>query len=373
MRTSTAIKIAAAVISVSAPYNHHAAGEFARIASSMSCGDSTHGGTRGLVGWTWPPLEDGGVPAPQPSGMSSQYIDVLENTTAGTFGTVINVARSGANSRVVVIAFRATMVQQNCLQTLDEHLAPYPPQRELQVHRGFYNAYASLRAQTLEAISRVVERPGSVERFVLTGWSLGGAMASCLTMDLRARGYEQPITVYAFGAPRVGDAAFASAFRALHDVDAYNVWHRGDPVPECGLFVPHGAEGCTQYERGFRQAIGRTVWYPAGLGGRSEHVVCEADSRDPECTPRAGDLSADDHLFYLGEGMMCCEPAGDDAPMLAPAEGGAPVLETLQARCRAPFAVVCNPEGRHEPEERGGVRALKANVGGRPHEALQPE
>ena len=353
-------------------YSARISAEFARLAGAMSCGDSAHGGTDGLTGWTWPPLGDGGVNAPQPRGEGpEEYVTPVENATAGTFGAVIHVAREAEQGQhIILVTLRATIVPENCRANDDERLVPYPPNEELQVHSGFYNAYLSLRPQIMRAI-QAIARDHRPTIFALTGWSLGGAMMTYLAMDLRREGFEQPITAYGYGAGRTGDQAFADAFAALPGINGVNVWHRGDAVPECGLFQPNGDAGCSQYARGFRHGLSTIAWYPAGLADANSgegYVLCPSNAREGGCGPSAADLNFDDHLFYMGEGMFCCNPAGGDRPLLAPSEGGPPVPETISQQCRAPFGSPgCNPNNLHEPDN-ARARAAK----GAAHDVLQP-
>jgi len=355
------------------PFSEGVAHELVRISSSMICGDSRHGSTEGLAEWRAPPIGNGGARAPQrPGGSASELVHPVENVTVGTFGAVINVVRDGPST--VLVSYRPTAVSQNCQTNADEYLMPYPPNTELRVHRGYYNAYLSVRAETLGAIAKIAHGGNEISRFVLTGFSLGGAMLTYLAMELRDAGYDAPITFYGFGMPRTGDRAFKAAFAEL-GIQAVNVWHRGDQVPECALFVPDSEDGCTQYERGFRHAVEWTAWYPGDLArtrSGQEYTVCPSDEQSAECSPASAALNDEDHMFYMGEIMWCCDPAPENEPFLSPVEGGPPMSDSFAAHCHAPFgALGCNPEHLNEPAERG-ARALEAAAQAAAAHSLQP-
>jgi pimeloyl-ACP methyl ester carboxylesterase len=77
----------------------------------------------------------------------------------------------------------------------------------------------------------------------LVGWSLGGGVGVCLAARLHAAGVRVR-EVHAFGAPRVGDAAFA-AWYARCGLGAVTTRYETprDPVPRLprGAYVPVGA------------------------------------------------------------------------------------------------------------------------------------
>ena len=67
-------------------------------------------------------------------------------------------------------------------------------------HTGFYTIYAQVQAE----IQRLVECYGNCTRtFLITGYSLGGALATMCALDLAGFPGIPQATVYTFGAPRV--------------------------------------------------------------------------------------------------------------------------------------------------------------------------
>lgn len=87
------------------------------------------------------------------------------------------------------------------------------------VHRGFMSSALGIYDNVEKAIDG--------HRFILTGHSLGGAIALVTALLGLKRGY-RPEEVVTFGAPRVGFAAFATALAPI----PMRQYRRGnDPVP----------------------------------------------------------------------------------------------------------------------------------------------
>jgi pimeloyl-ACP methyl ester carboxylesterase len=93
------------------------------------------------------------------------------------------------------------------------------------VHRGFDRAFDAVSDQVTQALAE-----GGTEPLLLTGHSMGGALAviaadHCLTEHkLRA------VAVYAFGMPRVGDEDFAVRYNDALGATTYRLVHGDDIV-----------------------------------------------------------------------------------------------------------------------------------------------
>lgn len=88
------------------------------------------------------------------------------------------------------------------------------------VHRGFSNA-------ALTVLDDVLPRLDVAYPVTVTGYSLGGAMATLLSKYLMINGYEV-VDVVTFGQPKVTDAAGLAAFA---DLPILRFVNRNDPVP----------------------------------------------------------------------------------------------------------------------------------------------
>lgn len=96
---------------------------------------------------------------------------------------------------------------------LDNKNLDYPDVYEasrsgVKMHSGFTKAYLAARSD----IHAVVQQ-SSMARWIMTGHSLGGALAKLCAVDLQYN-FSPKISVelYAFGAPRVGNNAFAESY-----------------------------------------------------------------------------------------------------------------------------------------------------------------
>ncbi|GFR44840.1 hypothetical protein Agub_g6182, partial [Astrephomene gubernaculifera] len=130
-------------------------------------------------------------------------------------------------------------------------------QQQMMVHKGFLDAYDSVRATVFALLDAATATTGSssassagsssassaaahpdggapVWRVLVTGHSLGGALATLAAYELAERRTparsRQSISLYTFGAPRVGNRAFAAEFDGLVP-DAWRVTNSNDIIP----------------------------------------------------------------------------------------------------------------------------------------------
>ncbi|QGQ95496.1 lipase family protein [Paenibacillus psychroresistens] len=120
-----------------------------------------------------------------------------------TFGYLIE------SDDTIVLAFRGTTSAADTVSDLIARQMPYPWfANGGNTHRGFTEIYASARKQILDALAK----SDSHKKLIITGHSLGGALATLCALDLAYNTkFASPI-VYTYGAPRVGDPTFAAAY-----------------------------------------------------------------------------------------------------------------------------------------------------------------
>lgn len=147
-------------------------------------------------------------------------------------GSQVAVCKMNRNGKTVyVVTFRGTELQDpRDLQT-DFNFKYSRMSRELpnvRVHTGFLKT-ANLGIQALRVYLDAIRNDPNAE-VVFTGHSLGGAAATVAAAQLSDMGIPRSkISVYAFGAPAVGDAGFERRYR---DLNVWRINRPNDPVPK---------------------------------------------------------------------------------------------------------------------------------------------
>ncbi|CAM9991059.1 unnamed protein product, partial [Phaeothamnion confervicola] len=102
------------------------------------------------------------------------------------------------------------------------------------VHAGFRGAFASVREALADVIDIASGGDGNGAssggwHILVTGHSLGGALATLTTLDFGRRFPKAQVTMYSFGAPRVGNTAFAELFSRVNG-ESFRVVNKRDLV-----------------------------------------------------------------------------------------------------------------------------------------------
>jgi hypothetical protein len=144
----------------------------------------------------------------------------------------VMITRMVQNGKTVyVVAFRGTEVgDPRDLQTdLNTRLAPMSPQlRDVKIHSGFLKT-ANLGVEAVRPLLDQLRNDPNAE-IVFTGHSLGGSGAIVAAAQLADAGVPRnKITAYTFGAPAVGNRAFAERYG---DLRVYRVDRPTDPIPK---------------------------------------------------------------------------------------------------------------------------------------------
>ena len=136
------------------------------------------------------------------------------------------------SNRIVLLSSRGTYSTRNLWADLKIWRVAHPPERgsywlgtQPLVHRGFLQCWISrsFNTRVLESVKRAVKVGGPNMRVLITGHSLGGAVAQLAAFDIKEYcGLNSgQIAVYTFGCPRVGNYAFAEEYE--HRIP--NTWH----------------------------------------------------------------------------------------------------------------------------------------------------
>ncbi|GFZ08973.1 alpha/beta-Hydrolases superfamily protein [Actinidia rufa] len=200
----------------------------------------------------------------------------------------------------IVIAFRGT--QGNSIMNWIEDLywkqvdLDYPGMPDAMVHHGFYCAYheTTVRSGILHAVKRAKELYGDIN-IMVTGHSMGGAMAAFCALDLAVNQKIQNVQVMTFGQPRIGNTAFASYYSQLVP-NTIRVTNDHDIVPHLPPYYPYLTQKTYRH-------FPREVWlYDDGAGTLVYPVekVCDDSGEDPICSRSVVGDSITDHLEYYG-------------------------------------------------------------------------
>ncbi|ORC89948.1 lipase [Trypanosoma theileri] len=226
--------------------------------------------------------------------------------TNHSYGTL---AYMGVSEDRIVISFRGSENIPNWISNMKFGKETYPNAtcKGCSVHIGFYHSFLSLRNEMWVELQRLVaeypRRP-----VLITGHSLGGAMAVLAAADFAAQAYATgtvpQFELYTFGAPRVGNDAFTAWMAALFcsgKHEAYRVTHNRDVVPHLPPML-----------FGFEQTAGE-VWYSGD--GEGNYRTCsdvtgancssEKVEEDSKCSNSLYPISVSDHLEYLGVCTSC--------------------------------------------------------------------
>ena len=138
-----------------------------------------------------------------------------------------------------VVAFRGSLNAKNWWADFSVLLRPWPTGALANAswcpgcyaHSGFAAAYEELRPAVHAALADL----GCTE-LVVTGHSLGAAVAAIASFELRAVHGFHVAAVWTFGKPRVGNPAFANSYTAAArkqgvEPPMWRVVHYHDPVP----------------------------------------------------------------------------------------------------------------------------------------------
>ncbi|KAI9292198.1 alpha/beta-hydrolase [Neoconidiobolus thromboides FSU 785] len=149
-----------------------------------------------------------------------------KNTESRAFITVDH------KNRNVIIAFRGSANLKNWLQNvkiLKSELLPDNP--EVQVHLGFKQCMGALRPNYLPVISNLLKTYPNYH-LIVTGHSLGGAVASLAAADLyfTLKLPSERVKLFTYGEPRVGNNEFAKWYDLLPYYSS-RVVNKNDIVP----------------------------------------------------------------------------------------------------------------------------------------------
>ncbi|KAG5481967.1 hypothetical protein LSCM1_05683 [Leishmania martiniquensis] len=207
-------------------------------------------------------------------------------------------------NKQIVVAFRGANDIEKFLREFSDTIVSYELRyicgRRCSVNLDFSHAFASLRDKTRSALLQLI-RANPTYEVLVTGHSLGGALAVLAAADLQVQLNNlggspryKPVSLYTFGAPRVGNSAFSRWVDALLAKGAkYRITHGRDPV----VRIPSLWFG---YMHTTSEVFYRTR--------SNDSVVMCMDSpglEDSECSIDMVSGWTEDHMNYLGDTVKC--------------------------------------------------------------------
>eukprot|EP00898_Chlorokybus_atmophyticus_P004644 jgi/Chlat1/5180/Chrsp33S05158 len=144
-----------------------------------------------------------------------------------------------ANAEVVLEDLRAGGdYTQAARQVVDNIRERATRKKTRRVHSGFYMAWRRVAREVLSLVSQERVKVKEPRPVLVTGHSLGGALAVLCAYDMRvAMGIPAgQITVYTFGSPRIGNSGFTTRFNELVPV-AFRVVNNRDMVTKLPMQV----------------------------------------------------------------------------------------------------------------------------------------
>ncbi|KAL5995994.1 hypothetical protein ACLOJK_026067 [Asimina triloba] len=186
----------------------------------------------------------------------------------------------------IIIAFRGTQEHRhNWIEDLfwKQLDLNYPGVSDAMVHHGFYSAYhnTTVRTGVLNAVQKAKNFFGDLP-IIVTGHSMGGAMASFCALDLTVNQGEKEVQVMTFGQPRIGNSAFSTYF-SKHVPNAIRITHGHDMVPHLPPYYSYFPQKTYHH-------FPREVWlYSIGLGSLVYKVekLCDDSGEDASCSRHA--------------------------------------------------------------------------------------
>ena len=109
-------------------------------------------------------------------------------------------------NKIIVIGFRGSKTLTNWIANLKFARvdSPFKECSNCKVHKGFLDDYNSIADDLFKAVNEIRSKTG-IARVLITGHSLGAALALLTAVDLVIHdGFAQPV-LYAFGLPRLGN------------------------------------------------------------------------------------------------------------------------------------------------------------------------
>jgi len=183
----------------------------------------------------------------------------------------------------IYVSYRGSTSIKDWVNNLEVTMTDYPRCSGCKVHHGFYKSEQGIISYVISSV-KALKSAYPNYKVVVTGHSLGAALATLTSMDLKANGLDN--TLFMFGSPRVGNDQFA-AWASSYVGNRNRVTHYKDMVPHVPMherFTHISGEYYEDQDHSIKQCSGY---------------------EDPTCSYQWHITNIDDHMHYLNLYMGC--------------------------------------------------------------------
>ncbi|KAL2266407.1 hypothetical protein VTJ83DRAFT_5759 [Remersonia thermophila] len=129
--------------------------------------------------------------------------------------------------KIVVLSYRGTTSVRNWIADLSFFQMPCDLTKGCLVHSGFYASWLEVKKASLDAVNQA-KAANPTYKVIVTGYSLGAAVATLAVGYVRKAGHAADL--YTYASPRVGNLALVD-FITNQPGGEYRLTHKDDPVP----------------------------------------------------------------------------------------------------------------------------------------------
>ncbi|KAI6371238.1 hypothetical protein MCOR25_004010 [Pyricularia grisea] len=255
---------------------------YAQYSAASYCNDAATSGANVTC-------SNDGCPAVEANGAQ-----ILRSLNQDTSTNIAGYLALDSKRKNIVLALRGSTSVRNWITNLTFIWSSCSFVTDCKLHTGFAKAWSQIQTDVLATIaSAKAQNPDYT--VVVTGHSLGGAVATIAGVYLRQAGY--PVEVYTYGSPRVGNQEFVQWEATQTGNVEYRVTHIDDPVPRLPpIFL------------GYRH-VTPEYWLNGGSSSTINYTVadikvCEGFA-NINCNGGSLGLDTDAHLYYLTNMLAC--------------------------------------------------------------------
>ncbi|KAL2119334.1 hypothetical protein VTJ04DRAFT_6294 [Mycothermus thermophilus] len=129
--------------------------------------------------------------------------------------------------KIIVVSYRGTTSVRNWIANILFAQSSCDLVKGCLVHSGFYGSWNEVKSATLNAVAQA-KKANPTYKVIVTGYSLGAAVATLAAGYIRKAGHDADL--YTYASPRVGNLAFVE-FITNQPGGEYRITHKDDPVP----------------------------------------------------------------------------------------------------------------------------------------------